>query len=98
MDWIIGLVSNVFSSLFTLLSDAFLWLLKGFFQFISSALSAIPVPSFLDSGLSVGSLFGSFPPFALFLIAQMDFGQCFSILAAGISFYLLRKVITLGQW
>lgn len=96
-NWIAGLVRAIFEALVTFVHDAALWVFDGILQALAALIVAIPVPSFMTGG-SVASLLGGFPAFALYVLAHLNIGACFAVLSAGITFRLLRKAGTLGQW
>ncbi|HQR02507.1 MAG: hypothetical protein JSR19_01410 [Proteobacteria bacterium] len=96
--WLLGLVQSVFSSLLTFIHDAALWLFDGVLQAIAGLVAAIPVPSFLSSGLNLDGIFSGFPGYAFYLLNQLSIGTAFGIFTAGVMFRLTRKLFTLGQW
>jgi len=96
--WLVGLVQSVFTTLVSWLHDAVLWVWDGVLSGLAGLIAAIPVPSFLASGVNIGSIFSGYPPFALYLVSQMGLGQCFAVISAGVAFRLTRKLLTLGQW
>lgn len=96
--WLLGLVVEVFKALVDFCHDVFIWCLDAVLTAIAGLVSSIPSPGFLSSGLNVGSLISGLPPFALYVVGQIRIGEAMAILAAGVSFYLARKLFTLGQW
>lgn len=96
--WLIGLVKSIFSFIVTLLHDVLLWFFDGILVALAALITAIPVPSFLQTGINLGSLFASFPPFPLYLLQQLNIAGCLGVISAGIVFRLTRKAFTLGQW
>lgn len=63
---------------------------------ISSLVSSIPVPSFLQNGASV--LFANLDSSVLFFLNISGLFQGLAIFGSGVAFRLLRKIFTLGQW
>lgn len=96
--WFVDLVKGVFLALVDFVKDGVVWVLDGILGALSSAIAAIPVPGFLSSGLNPGGLLAGFPGFALYVAGQTRIGEAMAIIAAGVGFYLVRKVFTLGQW
>jgi hypothetical protein len=99
MDWFDALISWIkegFQSLVDLLLELPLLVLDGFLQAIASVVSSIPTPDFLATGLD--SLVGGLPESVLYLASQTSLAAAFAIIAGGVAFRLLRKLVTLGQW
>lgn len=97
-DWLIKLVKSIFLAVVDFIVDMVVKVLDLVFGAIAGLIAAIPVPAFLASGLNVGSLLGGLPPYALYVIGNIRIVEAFSIIAAGVGFYLVRKLVTLGQW
>ena len=93
-DWIIGLVKSILG----FVGDLVVWVLDAILGALGALLASIPAPSFMTQGGGIGSLFNGLPPFALYVMSNARLGEAFAILSAGVGFYLLRKIFTLGQW
>ena len=96
--WLVELTKEVFISLWTFIQDGFIWALSRVLGVIGTWIATITVPSFLSSGLNIGSLLSGLPPYALYVAGQTRIGEAMALIGAGVSFYLLRKLLTLGQW
>lgn len=96
-DWILDTLTKTFDAFKDFLYDIFMWCVHLVFDAISSLISSIPVPDFLNS-VSISSLINQLPSFALYVVSAMSIPQAFLILLSGVSFRLLRKLFTLGQW
>lgn len=96
--WLLDLVKSIFNSLLTFVHDSVLWAFDGVLLALAGLIAAIPAPSFLSGGVSVGSMLGGMPGFTLFVLNHLNIGACVGVLAAGISFRLIRKFTTLFQW
>ena len=96
--WLLGLVKGVFTALVTFLHDVALWVFDGVLQAVAGIVAAIPVPSFLSSGVSVGSVLSGMPPFTIYVVQQLGLSACLAVIAAGVTFRLTRKFVTLFQW
>lgn len=97
-DWIIGLVKAVLGFVADIIRDAVVWVLDAILGALGSLLAAIPAPSFMASGGGLGDIFTGLPPFALYVMSNARLAEAFAIISAGVGFYLLRKIFTLGQW
>lgn len=97
-DWLVKLVKSIFLAVVEFVGDMVVKVLDLVLGAISALIAAIPVPAFLSSGLNVGGLLSGLPPYALYVIGNLRIAEAFGILAAGVSFYLVRKLVTLGQW
>ncbi|MBS1188812.1 MAG: hypothetical protein H6R10_604 [Rhodocyclaceae bacterium] len=96
--WFAQLFHDAFTAAVDWLHDGALWVFDGLLSAVAAAVAAIPVPSFLSSGVVVANYFTGFPPFALYLLSQLNVSACFAVLGAGLAFRLGRKVLTLFQW
>lgn len=92
VDWIIEIlilvltfIKDVFLTLFELLLDGVVYM----FELISP-------PDFLATGL--GSLFSALPSSVSYMLMQSGLAEGLAIYGAGVTFNLLRKLFTLGQW
>lgn len=95
-DWLLALVKDIFKAAWDFLSDIFISILELFLQGFLTLITAIPVPSFVTSGL--GSALSGIPSDVWYFAGHFKFAQCFAILGAAFTFRLLRKVVTLFQW
>jgi len=96
--WLLDLAKAAFEAVVTLLHDVIVWAFDGILQALAAVIAAIPVPSFMSGGVSIGSQLSGFPAATLYVLGQLGIAQCFAVLAAGIAFRLTRKLFTLGQW
>lgn len=96
-SWLFGLFKAVLTALLDVLKDAFVAIAQVVLTAFSDVVSAIPAPSFL-SQYSLSSLISQLPSDVLFFAGQLKLGQAFVILAAGFTFRMARKILTLGQW
>ena len=67
-----------------------------FLDAIVSIFNSISVPEFMTNGL--GYYLNGIDPGVLYFLSQSGLAESFALLGAGISFRLLRKLFTLGQW
>lgn len=96
--WLLGLVQSIFAALLSFIHDAFVWLFDGILSAIAALIAAIPVPSFLASGVNVASYFTGFPAFTFYVLDQLQIGACLAVISSGVLFRLTRKAFTLFQW
>lgn len=96
--WLLSLVSGIFTALLNFVHDMALWAFDAILQAFASVITAIPVPSFLSTGVNLSSYFSGFGPYPLYLLSRLNIAACVSVLMAGIAFRLLRKIFTLGHW
>lgn len=96
LAWIAQSIAAVFSAVTGWLKDFVIWVLDALLSGIVSLLEAIPVPSFLQSGL--GGLFSALPPPLIYLLVESGMVAGLGIIGAGVMFNLTRKLFTLGQW
>lgn len=96
--WLIGLVTAVFTQLVTWAHDAVLWVFDGVLLALAALIAAVPVPSWLATGIDVTGMLSVMPPYTLYVISALNIPACIAIISSGVIFRLLRKVVTLGQW
>jgi hypothetical protein len=94
--WLYELVKSVFTAVWDFVADAFINIFDLLLTAILAVLTAIPVPSFMSSGLSgaMGQISGDVWYFA----SHFRLGECLAILGAAVLFRLTRKALTLFQW
>lgn len=96
LSWFADSIAAVFSAVTGWLKDFVVWVLDALLSGVASLLESIPVPSFMQSGLT--PLFSALPQPLVYLIVETGLVQALSIVGAGVMFYLTRKLLTLGQW
>lgn len=95
-QWLLGLVKELFASLWSFITDAFIALVDLLVGALVGLASLIPVPSFMQGGLA--QLFGSLDSPILYVVTAAGIPQALAIIGAGYGFRLARKVATLFQW
>lgn len=95
-NWLLGLVKDFFTAIWDFVADAFINVLELLLQGVLVLITAIPVPSFMSSGL--GSAMGQIGGDVWFFAGHFRLGECLAILGAAVLFRLTRKALTLGQW
>lgn len=95
-DWLLALVKAFFLAIWDFFSDLFISILEMLLTAISALLMAIPVPSFMTTGIQ--DAFNQISPEVWFFANHFKFPACFAILGAAVLFRLTRKFLTLFQW
>tara|TARA_R100000750_G_scaffold45903_1_gene30944 strand:- start:1151 stop:1444 length:294 start_codon:yes stop_codon:yes gene_type:complete len=87
---------GLFNDLTEFLTDLPVQVVKSVLSAIAGLIESITPPEFLNHSLgdSLGPAMGNVGYF----LAQVGMPEAMGILAAGLAFRLLRKVLTLGQW
>ena len=96
-NFFVDLVKDALDALFTLLMDFMLWCLEAVLEAIKVLLYLIPEPCCVSVNW-IGNALANLPPYALYVISMLPIEQAFVLIACGVSFYMLRKLVTLGQW
>lgn len=104
MEWL-EKITNWFREQFGEYWDAFVRFMSDFLltvlEFVCDVglyvIDLIPVPDFVTQ-YTPGALLAQAGPEIAWLAGVLRLSECFVILAAGIVFYLVRKLLTLGQW
>ena len=95
-DGFVSWFSELWNSIVEFFTDLPLVILDSFLSAIAAVLEAIPVPDFLQTGLS-GFLAG-IDPSVLYFLDRSGFDSAIAILGTGVMFRLTRKLVTLGRW
>lgn len=95
-EWLLGLVAKIFSSFWDLIGDALIALVDGLVSAFVALITAIPVPQWMQDGLS--AVWGGLDSSVLFFASQAGVPQALAIVGAGYAFRFARKVATLFQW
>lgn len=95
LTWLGQLVHNIFIAIIDLLTDIAIKITDLVLTAIASLISSIPAPSFTTSGQS---LFDALPAGVTYFLGRSGLAEGLAVLAAGLTFRLLRKLFTLGQW
>ena len=86
----------ILQAIFDFFRDIGILVLELFLEGLSLLITSIPVPEFLSNGL--GSYLNNVDPAILYFLGKSGLTESFALLAAGLTFRLLRKLFTLGQW
>lgn len=95
-EWLVGLVKEAFTALFTLLLDLVIEAFDLLLTALSAIMAAVPLPQFATQG--IGSLLANIPPEVWYFAGPLKIGECFAVLGAAFSFRMLRKILTFFQW
>lgn len=95
-EWLLGLVSKVFTALWDFIRDAAIAVFDGIVSGFVAVIGSIPVPDFVQGGLA--SVWGGMDSAILFYASMAGLPQALMIVGAGYSFRFLRKALTLFQW
>lgn len=82
-DWIIDFFKWALGYAVDQILSAILWIIQ-----------QIPVPDFVENA-NIGDYIDAD---ILWMLNQASVGEAFLIMAAGITFYMLRRIMTLGIW
>lgn len=98
-DWFLELAKAVLDVLYQLISDTVLLLLDIILVALSGLLALIPAPCCVAAN-SIGNVLSSMslPPFAYYVVSNINFQAAFAVLLCGFLFLLARKGLTLFQW
>jgi hypothetical protein len=96
-NWIVGSVTSLWADFIAFTGDTVVGFLKTVLDWFASAVDSISVPDFI-ANYSLGTLLGGIGPDALWAMSTFRIGEGLSLIAAGYTFRLLRKLFTLGQW
>jgi hypothetical protein len=93
-DQVKDLISDLWQWVWDFIVDIFVALVTMILGAIASVIELVPVPSFLIEY----SISDYVPEDIGWFLAQSNFHVALSIVGAGVLFYFLRRVLTLGIW
>lgn len=99
MDWFDSLIDwlgALFQDFIEFVYDLPVFLIENVVGLIVDLIVEIPVPEFLENGLS--DYVSDFPDLVLWAMDITSVDDALLVVASGVSFRLLRKLFTLGQW
>ena len=92
-----GWAADVFRDVRTWVDDIGVTALETMLDLFATVVEKIPVPEVLTT-YSLGGLLANAGPDVLWLVGVFRIDECFALFAGALSFRLLRKILTLGQW
>jgi hypothetical protein len=92
VEWLIEVVILIL----TFIKDIALTLFELLLDGVAFVFELIQPPDFLATGM--GSLFAALPDSTSYMLMQSGLAEGLAIYGAGVTFRLLRKLFTLGQW
>ncbi len=92
VDWLYEIVQVIFE----FLQDVFLFVFERIMDGVVFIFNTITPPDFLSAG--IGTLFNALHPDIVYFLSMSGLDSGLAIYGAGVSFRLLRKLFTLGQW
>ncbi|MCL2341253.1 MAG: DUF2523 domain-containing protein [Proteobacteria bacterium] len=95
-DWLLSIIKALFTAVWDFFIDAVINIVEMILSALAAIISAIPVPSFLQGGMS--SILAYIPADVWVFAGYLRLGECLAILGSAVAFRLLRKAVTLGQW
>ena len=96
LTWLAEFFTSIFNSLMALFNDIFIGIVEMLLQALVYLIGLIPMPGFTNS--SMNDLVSGLPQLTLYMMDKTGFDSGLAILASGLAFRLLRKLITAGQW
>jgi hypothetical protein len=92
IEWI----QSILTALLVWFKDVFLTIFELIMNGIVYVFTLLTPPDFLTAGMQ--SVASSIPNDVAYFLSQSGLGAGIAIYGTGVSFHLLRKLFTLGQW
>jgi hypothetical protein len=92
----IGFLGALIIDIKEIFQDMFVWAIDLFLTSLALNISNTPVPEFLSNG--IGYYFQSLDSSILYFLDMSGIIPAFSLLGAGATFRLTRKILTMGIW
>lgn len=96
LDSIVNFFVMLFNEITQFFLDILIFFIEAFLNLFALIIEQIPVPDFAQGGMQ--SLFSGIDSSILYLLVMSGFFQGMAIYGLGVSFRLLRKIVTLFQW
>lgn len=97
ISWVSGVLKSLWADFVNFFNDLWIGIADTVLQSIASTVSSIPTPDFLDR-YSLGTIISLLPSDVLYFVSLLGLTEAFYILGLGVSFRMVRKVVTLFQW
>lgn len=95
--WISGLIIDLWLDFTDWFSELWISIVDTVLTAFAVSVSQIPVPAFMQT-YSMDVLIHHFPDSVAYFISYLRLPEAFALISAGLTFRLVRKVITLFQW
>lgn len=95
--WLKDFGKAVFDSSIDLIKDMGVSVVELFLLGVGGLLNALPAPKFLVD-YSPGQMIQILTPEVVYVLHKIGFVEQVTIIGSAVSFYLARKLITLGRW
>jgi hypothetical protein len=95
-NWLLLLITKLFTSIWDFLSDLFVSILGSVLDAFTTLIASIPMPGWLTGGL--GGVFGQLDPGVMWIVTQCGIPAALGIIGGGYAFRMARKIFTLFQW
>lgn len=92
VDWLVAIIIIIL----TWIKDLFLLIFELIIDGLVFIFELLTPPEFLAGGMDV--LVTALPPSVTYFLGQSGVAEGIAIYGAGVTFRLLRKLFTLGQW
>lgn len=96
-DWLKRQLVEFFNALIALIDDVMMLWIETSINNIAWVLDHIPPPQFMTE-YSVSGLLGQAGPTVGWLVETMQIGPAMGVMGSAISFYIVRRFLTLGIW
>lgn len=96
-DWIREQILLIWEAFIGFMQDLFIMWLEHSLQVIVFTFNLLPPPAFL-SQQSLGSILGNAGPIVGWFVATFRIGESLALIGAAMTFFIIRRVLTLGIW
>lgn len=96
-QWLWQLVNAIWQAFVDFVDDLFVTVLEKSLAVVVYVLNLISVPDFMRDH-SIGSLLGEAGDTILWLVHILRIDESLMVIGIGMSFYVMRRILTLGIW
>lgn len=96
-DFIRRQVERLWDALVKFFQDLVVYAIDKMLELIALAFEQLPVPEFMQQ-YNLNTLLGNAGSTVGWFVQTFRIGECLAVLALGITFRIMRKLLTMGKW
>ena len=96
-DFIRRQVERLWTALVDFFRDLVIYALEQSLSLIATAFEKLPAPEFLTQ-YNLNSLLGSAGATVGWFVDVFKIADCLAVISLGVTFFILRKILTFGKW
>ena len=90
-------VERLWDAVVKFFQDLVIYAIEKMLDLVAMAFEQLPVPEFMQD-YSIGMLLGNAGSTVGWFVQTFKIGECLAVISLGITFRIMRKILTLGKW